>query len=326
MDFKLNLSGFDTENKLKNINEDSLYEIIIIGGGPAGLTASVYCMRKGIKTALIVEQLGGQVAETSSIENYTGYRYIEGMELVGKFRDQIKQFELDYIEGVRAIGLSVEDNIKYIRLSNNKIYRSKAVIIATGKSPRKLNIPGEKEFIGKGVAFCAICDAPLYKNKNVAVVGGGNSGIEAAIDLAKIANHVTVLQRSGVLTADKILIDKLNEFKNIEIIMNAKINRILGDVQVKSIDISLNNSNDPVNKQVDGVFVEIGLVPNTDFVKGLLDLNSNREIIIDSQCHTNINGIFAAGDVTNVKQKQIIIAAGEGAKAALSAYEYFLKS
>lgn len=326
MDFKLNLSGFDTENKLKNINENTIYEIIIIGGGPAGLTASVYCIRKGIKTALIAEQLGGQVAETSSIENYTGYRYIEGMELVGKFRDQIKQFELDYIEGVKAIGLSVENNIKHIRLSNGKIYRSKAVIIATGKSPRKLNVPGEKEFIGKGVAFCAICDAPLYKNKNVIVVGGGNSGIEAAIDLAKIASHVTILQRSKALTADKILIDKLNEFKNIEIIMNAKINRINGESEVKSVDLSLNDNKDLINKQIDGVFVEIGLVPNTDFVKGLLNLNSNGEIIIDSQCYTNIKGIFAAGDVTDVKQKQIIIAAGEGAKAALSAYEYFLKS
>ncbi|MBN2546890.1 MAG: FAD-dependent oxidoreductase [Spirochaetes bacterium] len=325
MDTKFSIT--ETEgNKLKDINENELYDVIITGGGPAGLTAAVYCIRKGIKTALITYNVGGQVIETASIENYMGYRYIEGFELVQKFREQIKQFELAFSEGYNITNINLEGNIKIVKLENGKSFKTKSLIIASGKSSRKLQVPGENLFVGKGVHYCAVCDAPFYKNKNVIVVGGGNSGVEAAIDLAKIAEHVTIIQYEEKLTADKILIQKVNEFNNIEYIYSSAIKKINGDSKVKTCDIINKKTNDQKIIEIDGIFVEIGLIPNTGFVKGLLELNEYNEIRIDSMCRTNIDGIFAAGDVSSVKYKQIIIAAGEGSKAALSCYEYLLKN
>lgn len=313
------------ENRLKKIDASLLYDVIIIGAGPAGLTASVYCMRKGLKTALVTQNVGGQVIETASIENYTGYRYIEGFELVEKFREQIKQFELYFLEGYGAISLSSTNKEKIIKLEDGRTLRTKTVIITTGKSPRRLNVENEELFIGKGVHFCAICDAPFYKNKNVAVVGGGNSGVEAAIDLAKLAKNVTIIQNDAKLTADKILIEKLNEFKNVNVIYSSKVIKIIGNNTVTGCKIVNLQTSQESELSLDGIFVEIGLIPNSSFVKGLIELNEFNEIRIDSMCRTNIDGIFAAGDVTSVKFKQIIIAGGEGAKAALSAYEYLLK-
>jgi len=325
MDFNLNLSDKLTDNNLLEIKSDVLYDIIIIGGGPAGLTAAVYCMRKGIKTGLITHIIGGQVAETSGIENYMGYRYIEGFELVQKFNEQIKQFELSYKEGYRVINIKDGDK-KEITLENGSKFYAKAIIIATGKSSKKLNIPGEKEFIGKGVAFCATCDAPFYKDKIVVVAGGGNSGIEASLDLVKIAKQVTVIEYTDSLIADKVLIDKLKSFSNHEIILNSQIREIKGDTKVRTIIVN-NNKTGAINEiKTDGIFIEIGLIPNTDFVKKIINLNKHNEIIVDCMCKTNIKGIFAAGDVTSVPHKQIIIAAGEGSKAALTAYQYILKN
>ncbi len=324
MDFKFNFTSTNTDSKTVPMDENKIYDVIIIGGGPAGLTASVYCMRKGIQTGLITLNIGGQVAETASIENYMGYRYIEGMQLVDKFREQVKQFEIGLKENVKVISIK-DGDLKEVYLADNSKYRSKAIIISSGKSPRHMNVPGEKNLLGKGIAFCATCDAPLYKNMEVAVVGGGNSGVEAAIELARIAKQVTVIQQNGILTSDNILTENLNKFNNVNVLYNSKVIEIKGNKKVESIAVKniLNNEQKSIN--VDGVFVEIGLNPNSDFVKGLLKLNELEEIIVDCECNTNIPGIFACGDVTNVKYKQIIIAAGEGSKASLSANEYILK-
>ncbi|MFN3411920.1 MAG: FAD-dependent oxidoreductase [Exilispira sp.] len=327
MNFNLNLSDFSSINQIKNktkpIKENTVYDVIIIGGGPSALTAAVYCLRKGVKTALVAKDIGGQVKETSVVENYLGYTYIEGITLVQKFKDQIEQFDLDM-----ALNVNVEKvenkNIKKLYCNDGRIYLAKAIIIATGKHPKTLNVPGEKELTGKGVAYCAICDAPLFKDKEVVVVGGGNSALEAAIDLAKLAKKVTLIQNLDKLTADKILIDKLYQYKNVDIIYSSSVKKINGSNKVESIEIFNLNNNQYNIINADGIFIEIGLVPNSKAFEGIVAMNQYKEILIDCACKTSADGIFAAGDVTTVPYKQIIIAAGEGAKAALSACDYIL--
>lgn len=319
MEFKINIRETE-ENKLTNIKEDKLYDVIIIGGGPAGMTAAVYLLRKGLKTAMITYDIGGQMLETYSIENYMGFRFIEGSGLVNKFSSQIKQFELALLDKVYVKGIEKSDKIFYINVDNGKKYMSKSVIIAAGKKYRKLGVKGELEFTGKGVSYCATCDVPLYKDKKVVVVGGGNSGVEAAIELAKISKYVTVLQRGDRLTADTILKEQLEQFNNQKVIFNAKVLEILGNERVSAIKVLIDDDEKII--ETDGVFVEIGLVPNTEFLEGFLNLNKYKEIIVDEYCRTDVEGIFAAGDITSVPEKQIIVAAGEGAKAALSAYRY----
>jgi NADH-dependent peroxiredoxin subunit F len=322
--FNLNLSSFEKESNLKPFDRKKVYDVIIVGGGPAALTASVYCMRKGLVTGLISKETGGQVAETSGIENYMGFKIIEGTNLVEKFREQIRQFELNFVEGLSVVSIS-KDKIKKITLENGDSYDARTVIIATGKRSKKLGVPGETELAGKGVAYCAICDAPLYKGKAVAIAGGGNSGVEAAIDLAKISSKVTLIQRSDHLKADSIAVEKLEKFGNLDIIYDSKVVEICGKDRVEKIKVK-DRSDSLKEIEVQGIFVEIGLIPNTEFVKGLVDLNEYGEIKVDSECRTNVEGVFAAGDATAVPYKQIIIAAGEGAKAALSAGEYLMKS
>jgi alkyl hydroperoxide reductase subunit F len=324
MEFNLQLSNLSSEHKSIPLEHDRVYDVLIVGGGPAALTAAVYCMRKGISTGLITENFGGQVAETSTIENYMGYAHIEGIELVKKFTDQVKQFEIGYIEGIKASKVN-DGKIKKVVLDDGQTFQARSLIITTGTSWRKLNVPGERELTGKGVAYCSICDAPLFVGKKVAVVGGGNSGVESAIDLAKIAQHVTLVQFLDTLTADEILIKSLNGYSNVDILYEHEIKEIKGINSVESIIINNRKTNEESEVDVKGVFVEIGLHSNTDFVKGVLDLNEFGEIIVDCACNTNVPGIFAAGDATSVPYKQIIIAAGEGAKAALSAYQYVLK-
>ncbi len=319
MELKINLRERE-DNRLVLPREDELYDLIILGGGPAGMTAAVYSLRKGLKTAMITYDIGGQMLETYSIENYMGFRFIEGSGLVNKFASQIKQFELALLENVYAERIKKIDKTFYVHTSNGNSYKTKALIIAAGKSYRKLGVKGEAEFTGKGVSYCATCDVPLYKDKRVVVVGGGNSGVEAAIELAKISRYVTILQRGNRLTADKILISQLGQFPNKEIILNSEALEITGDQRVNGIRIKVNNEEKRI--ETDGVFVEIGLIPNTKFVEGLLNLNKYGEIIVDEYCRTDVVGIFAAGDITSVPEKQIIVAAGEGAKAALSAYRY----
>jgi alkyl hydroperoxide reductase subunit F len=325
MEFSFNLNTTNNNYKASEIKEDELYDIIIIGAGPAAMTAAVYCMRKGIKTAIVAKKIGGQVSDTKSIENYMGYNYIGGEELVKKFEDQVKQFEIAFKDNVLVEKITEDGKNKLIHLDNGTTIKSKAVIISAGNKWRQLNVEGEQESRGRGVSYCTICDGPFFRNLNVVVVGGGNSGVEAALDLIKVAKHVTIVEYMDKLNADKVLIDKLNEFDNFDTITSAKVTEIKGEDHVNKVVLEDTKTGEIKNFDTDGVFVEIGLVPNSNFVEGLVDLNKNGEIIVDAECKTNIDGIFAAGDITSVPYKQIIVAGGEGAKAALSACDYVLK-
>ena len=324
MEFNLNLSASMSGQKAVPLNEGRTYDVLIVGGGPAAMTAAVYSMRKGMVSGLLTADFGGQVAETAAVENYLGFRYIDGVGLAGKFREQVEQFKIGLREGVRAE--TVEDGpVKTVVLGNGERFRARSLIITTGKSWRRLGVPGEKELTGRGVAYCSICDAPLFAGKTVAVVGGGNSGVESAIDLAKIASRVVLVQFLETLTADRILIDTLKTFGNVEILYEHEVTAIKGTDRVTAALVRDRKSGAERDLTLDGVFVEIGLVPNSGLVKGVVELNEFGEITVDCACRTNCPGILAAGDVTSVPYKQIIIAAGEGAKAALSAYDYLLK-
>ncbi len=324
MDFNLSVGAFAQNKNIEPLNQGVVYDILILGGGPAGLTAAVYCMRKGMKTAIVIRDLGGQVAETVGIENYMGYRYVTGAELVDKFREQVQEFTIGFEEGPSVAAVKSGD-VKEVTLDDGRVLKAKALIITTGKASRKLNVPGEEELKGHGVAYCATCDAPFYTGKKTIVVGGGNSGLEAAIDLAKVSTHVTIVQFLEDLTADQILIDKLNEFANVEIIYEHEVTEIKGKDSVEEVIIRDRKSGERRTVAAEGIFVEIGLLPNTGFAKGVLELNDVGEITIDCACRTSQEGIFAAGDVSSVPYKQIIIAAGEGATAALSACDYVMK-
>ncbi|PKL40007.1 MAG: hypothetical protein CVV44_07245 [Spirochaetae bacterium HGW-Spirochaetae-1] len=324
MDFNLSLGAFTDTKQFVSMDPSVVYDIIILGGGPAGLTAAVYCMRKGLKTGIIIRDLGGQVAETAGVENYMGYRYISGVELVDKFQGQVQEFSIGFETGATVQSLE-GGPVKKIHLEDGRLFQAKAVIVTTGKSWRRLGVPGEKEFTGRGVAYCTTCDAPFFAGKKVVVVGGGNSGIEAAIDLARLATHVTIVQFLDTLTGDKILIERLNEFSNVDIIYEHEVTEIKGDASVNTVVVRKRKSGAGKDINADGIFVEIGLIPNSGFLKGTVELNEAGEISIDCACRTSVPGIFAAGDVTSVPFKQIIIAAGEGAKAALSACDYVLK-
>lgn len=324
MEFKLNIGTPETENRAVPMDSGVLYDVIIVGGGPAALTAAVYCMRKGVSTGLITMDFGGQLTDTSSVENYMGYSYISGIDLANRFKEQVRQFEIAVIDGKKAAAIE-DGREKIVRLEDGSAFRARSLIITTGKSWRRLGVPGETELTGRGVAYCAICDAPLFAGKRVVVVGGGNSGIESAIDLAKIAEHVTVVQFLAELTADKILVDAFSAFTNTTVLYEHEIVEIIGEQQVEKVRIR-NRANGEISAlQAQGIFIEIGLVPNTTPVKDLLQLNEYGEIEVDCACRTSRPGIFAAGDVTSVPYKQIIIAAGEGAKAALSACDYVLR-
>lgn len=323
MDFNLSTSLFASDQKFEPFQDDRVYDVIIIGGGPAGLTAAVYCMRKGLSTGLITRQVGGQVAETAGIENYLGYRYIDGSELVDKFREQVTQFGIAFESENNVLELR-DGTPKQIVLEDERILSAKTVLIASGKQSKKLVVPGEDRLVGHGVAYCAICDAPFFVDQKVVVVGGGNSGVEAAIDLAKVARHVTLVQRREHLTADKILIDKLAAYSNVSYLFEHIVTEIKGDKNVSSVTVQDKNTRIVKEMEMDGIFIQIGLIPNSRFAENVVRMNNYKEIEIDAYCRTSCPGIFAAGDVTSVPYKQIIIACGEGAKAALAATEYLL--
>ncbi|BDU51515.1 FAD-dependent oxidoreductase [Haliovirga abyssi] len=326
MDLNLNLDGFDIENNgnTKNLDENKIYELLIIGGGPSAMTAAVYAMRKGIDTGIITYKFGGQILETEAIENYMGFMYIKGEDLVNKFKNQIDQFPIGYKSGFEVTKTKLKKDIKEIYVSDGTKYKAKTVIIAAGSKWRKLNIPGESEFSGKGIAYCTTCDAPFYKNKKVAVIGGGNAGIEAAIDLASIAKEVTLIEYLPKLNGDKILIDKLNNFSNVKIMTNHQILEAIGNKKLEKAKFKNRETNKIFDIELDGIFVEIGLIPNSQIFKDEIKLNSKNEISIDCSCKTSLPGVFASGDITSVPYNQVIIAAGEGAKAALSVYSYLI--
>jgi len=300
-----------------------MYELIIIGGGPAGMTAAVYAARKKINTLLLSGDIGGQGLTTWLVENYMGYQFIEGHELMQKFEEQVKQFPTDVkVEiGKRAERLSRVDGGFEVRTDRGETYQAKAVILATGKSPRKLNVPGEKELLGRGVTYCAICDGPLFADVKVAVIGGGNSALEAADDMVKIADHVYLISLTP-LTGDQILIDKVKSANNLTMFLEHEVLEIKGKNSVERIRIRDLKSKREKELEVGGIFVEIGLIPNSELVKELVRLNRLGEIEVNCGNETGVPGFFAAGDVTSVPDKQIVVAAGEGAKAALQAHRY----
>ena len=297
-----------------------MYDLIIVGGGPAGLTAAVYAARKRISTLLITNDIGGQVNWTMGIENYMGYQFIEGAELIAKFEAQVDQFPIDRKIGQKVTGITKIDNGFEIITESGK-FQGKTVLLATGKRPRHLNIPGETELTGRGVTYCATCDGPIFAGQKVAVIGGGNSALEATLDMVKIAEHVNLVSITP-LTADPVLIEKLSGTKNLTVFLEHQSEEISGKGLVEGIVIKDLRTGEHKKLDVSGIFIEVGLSPNSDMVKGLVKLNQHGEVPVNCSCETEIPGLFAAGDVTTVPEKQIVIAAGEGAKGALQAHRY----
>jgi len=303
-----------------------MFDLIIIGGGPAGISAGIYAVRKKLKTLILTKDFVGQIGKAFNIENYPGFIKIRGIELVQKLKDHIQKFEIEIEEGAKATHVEKDNGGFLVQTENGEKYRAKALLVATGRDPRPLEVPGEKEFLGKGVGYCVTCDGPLFADKKTAVVGGGNSGLESALELSDYCSQVYVLELHDKLLADEIFQERAKKKHNIEIVLNARTKEIKGIGNVKSIIYEDLKTKKEKEIEVEGVFIEIGYIPATSFLKGLVDFNEQDEVIIDLQTNqTKTPGIFAAGDVTNVKQKQIIIAAGEGAKAALSIYDYLKK-
>lgn len=325
MDFNISLEK--TSRKQEKVETNIIYDVLIIGGGPAGLNAALYLKRKGANIGIIAKDMGGQIIDTSYVDNYLGFEHLSGIELAEKFKAHVKGLNIPINEFsiVEYISLSKDQSIKEVILSDGSCYKAKSIIIATGSKPRRLNIPGENEFAGKGVAYCAICDGPFFEDEDIIVAGGGNSAVEAAIDLAKIANKVILVHRSN-FRSDKILIDQLEKLENVDIKLNSQIQEIFGGKTMKGINILDKSNNTEYSISASGIFVEIGYLPNSEPFKDLLNLNDRREIIVDKYGQTNIDGIFAAGDITDVPYKQIIISAADGAKCALSANEYLNKT
>lgn len=303
-----------------------MYDLTIIGGGPAAVSAGIYASRQNLKTILITKSFGGQVAKKAeTIKNYPGFQEISGLDLFEKFEKHLKAQKIE-IWNDEAERVKKNNSFFNVLTAEGKEIESKTVIITTGGQPRLLNVEGEKEFMGKGVSYCTVCDGPLFKNKTVAVIGGGNSGFEAAIFLSQIAKKVYILEAGAQVKADEYNQETAKKIKNIEIIASIQLMRIQGDKFVKSIICKESASQKEITINADGVFAEIGLVPASSIAGDLVDFNEKKEIIIDHRtCETKTPGLYAAGDVTDVKHKQIVIAAGEGAKAALSAYNYLKK-
>ncbi|BBL67159.1 FAD-dependent oxidoreductase [Methanoculleus chikugoensis] len=315
--------GFDAK-RLRELfgtpPEEIVHDAVIVGAGPAGLTSAVYCARKLMKTVVIAENVGGQAAWSWTIENYMGFSTISGEELVRKFEEQVRGFqvrlELESVGDVRK-----ENETFLVRTASGTVYRSRTLILAPGKEPRRLGIPGEDRLMGKGVSICAICDAPLYRGKPVAVVGGGNAALQTAIEMTKFASSVALIVRRS-LRCDEVYIDRAEE-AGIRILSRHEVTALHGDAGLTGITIRDSETGEETDLDVEGLFLAIGLAPNTGFLKDLVALNEQGEIVIDENGHTSVPGVFAAGDATCVKAKQIIVAAGDGAKAALSAHEYF---
>ena len=318
-----NTSARDAEK----LNAKDAYDSLIIGGGPAGASAAIYSARKGIRTGVVAQKFGGQVADTVGIENFISVKETEGPKLVMALEQHVKEYEVDVMNLQTAKSLNKTGDEIAITLENGAVLKSKTVILSTGARWREMNVPGEQEYRGKGVAYCPHCDGPLYKGKRVAVIGGGNSGVEAAIDLAGIVSHVTLVEFDTKLRADAVLQKKMHSMPNVTVITNALSKEVLGaDGKVTTLRYEDRANNQMHDIALEGIFVQIGLLPNTDWLKGVIDLSPRGEVIIDQKGETSMPGVFAAGDCTTVPYKQIIIAMGEGAKASLSAFDYLIRS
>ncbi|WP_151448822.1 alkyl hydroperoxide reductase subunit F [Lacisediminimonas profundi] len=314
------------EREAAKIAQKDVFDMLIVGGGPAGAAAAIYSARKGIRTGVVAERFGGQVLDTMSIENFISVKETEGPKLVTALEQHVKSYEVDVMNNQRATGL-VPGKLIEVQLASGASLKAKSVILATGARWRNLNVPGENEYRNKGVTYCPHCDGPLFKGKRVAVIGGGNSGVEAAIDLAGIVAHVTLLEFDSQLRADAVLQRKLLSLPNVTVITQAQTTEVTGDgSRVKGIRYTDRRNGESKLVELEGIFVQIGLLPNTDFLKGVVELSPRGEIEVDSHGRTSVAGVFAAGDATTTPFKQIIIAMGEGSRGALAAFDYLIRT
>ncbi len=327
------ISGDDsTEKEAAALNEKEPYEVLVVGGGPAGASAAIYAARKGIRTGVVAERFGGQVMDTLAIENFISVKQTEGPKLAAALEEHVKEYNVDIINQQKADKIvsaeKTEDGYIHVALESGATLKSRSVILSTGARWREMNVPGEQEYRNKGVAYCPHCDGPLFKGKKVAVIGGGNSGIEAAIDLAGLVEHVTVLEFADTLRADQVLVNKANSMGNIEIIKQAQTTEVMGNgTRVTALNYTDRATGDAKQIELAGIFVQIGLVPNSEFLKDSgIELSPRGEIEVSAKGETSLAGVFAAGDVTTVPYKQIIIAMGEGSKASLGAFDYLIRT
>jgi NADH-dependent peroxiredoxin subunit F len=321
---KIDTSG--VEREAKKIAAKDPFDVLIVGGGPAGAAAAVYAARKGIRTGVASERFGGQVLDTLGIENFISIKETEGPKFAHALEEHVRDYDVDIMNLQRAKALVPGNDLIEVQLESGASLKSKSIIISTGARWRNINVPGEHEFKNKGVAYCPHCDGPLFKGKRVAVIGGGNSGVEAAIDLAGIVGHVTLIEFDTALRADAVLQRKLKSLKNVDVFTNAQTTEITGDQKVNGLVYKDRASGELKKVELEGVFIQIGLVPNTDWLKGVVELTKHGEIVVDARGQTSVPGVFAAGDVTTVPFKQIIIAAGDGAKAALGAFDHLIRT
>lgn len=319
--FQVDLKKGFSFNVQSKVSEEVLYDHLIIGGGPAGLNAALYAKRRGLSVAILTMRKGGQLLDTNIVENYLGIREISGENLVEEFLQHVESLEVPIRDEAEVVAYTFEDGVHQLKLSSGEVYKARTVLISTGSNPRHLEVPGEDTYSGKGVAYCAICDAPLFKGKDVIIAGGGNSAVDSALDLAKVARSVTLVHRSQ-LRADKILVDKLYQDPKIKVYLETQILEIFGEDVMKGIRVKDKSAGEELELHADGIFIEIGHLPNLGPFKDILTLNDKGEILVDEKNRTSVSGIYAAGDVTNIPYKQIIIAASDGAKAALAANEY----
>lgn len=314
----------------EKLNAKEAFDVLVVGGGPAGAAAAIYAARKGIRTGVAAERFGGQVLDTMAIENFISVQETEGPKLARALEEHVKQYEVDIMNLQRAsaiIPAKQAGELHEVQFDSGASLKAKTLILATGARWREMNVPGEQEYRGKGVAYCPHCDGPLFKGKRVAVIGGGNSGVEAAIDLAGIVAHVTLIEFDSALRADAVLQKKLHSLANVTVITSALTTEVKGDGQKVSGLVYQDRSSEELHTvELEGIFVQIGLLPNSDWLKGVIELSPRGEIIVDSKGGTNVPGIFAAGDVTTVPYKQIVIAVGDGAKASLSAFDHLIRN
>jgi len=326
------LAKLDTGSSARDaekLKAKDAFDVLVVGGGPAGAAAAIYAARKGIRTGVAAERFGGQVLDTMAIENFISVKETEGPKLARALEEHVREYEVDIMNLQRASQLipAGDDGLHSVRFDNGGELKAKTLILATGARWREMNVPGEQEYRGRGVAYCPHCDGPLFKGKRVAVIGGGNSGVEAAIDLAGIVAHVTLLEFGEELRADAVLQRKLNSLPNVRVLKMAQTTEVKGDGQKVTGLVYKDRNNDEMHEvELEGIFVQIGLLPNSEWLKGTLDLSRFGEIIVDAKGQTSIPGVFAAGDVTTVPYKQIVIAVGEGAKASLSAFDHLIRS
>ncbi|MDR6386936.1 alkyl hydroperoxide reductase subunit F [Paraburkholderia caribensis] len=310
----------------KELEKKPVFDVLIVGGGPAGAAAAIYSARKGIATGVVAERFGGQVLDTLAIENFVSVQETEGPKFATALEQHVKSYEVDVMDVQRAEAL-IPGKINEVRLASGAVLKAKTIVLATGARWREINVPGEREYRNHGVAYCPHCDGPLFKGKRVAVVGGGNSGVEAAIDLAGVVSHVTLIEFGAQLRADEVLQRKLRSLANVTVITQAQTTEITGDgKKVNGLTYTDRASGESKHVELEGVFVQIGLVPNTEWLKGTVELSKHGEIVVDAKGATSVPGVFAAGDVTTVPFKQIVIAVGEGAKASLAAFDHLIRT